>query len=258
MINFNDVVVNDIIDYKSKDDLCREYLQYIDLNSTIKNTFLLVVDNIVKEYNERILTDMYLNNTDTYSLVPIEHARMRREYLKVVNGKEKYESDYEHHGILINHNLVNCLIAIFNEVDGCSVERIPSQYSSQDCIVYDQMEGIKLTIARKTYYSEKTVKEYYCDSSVAVVKREMLRNKLDSLDLGIADITPYLKIDYPTQYVLDDLSTNPDIALKIGDYTLTKTAQRLIDTSSGIKRDIDKAHQFRMQQELGILEGDCR
>lgn len=251
MINFNDMVVDDIIDYKSKEDSCHEYLKYIDLDYTIKNTFPAVIDDIVKWYNSKIITDLYLNNTDTYSLVPIEHARMRRVYLRAMDrkDKERYRDDYEHHGILINHNLVNCLIAIFNEVGGCSVERIPPQYSSQGGIVYDQMEGIKLTIARK-YYSEKTVDEHYRDSPAAIVKREMLRNTLDSLDLGIADITPYLKIEYPTPYVMDDKSINLDISLKIGDYRLTQTAQKLVDASPSIKRDIDEVHQFRMHQEL--------
>jgi hypothetical protein len=251
MINFNDVIVDDVIDYKSKDDLCLEYLRYIDLDYTIKHTFPAVIDNIVKWYNSKIITDLYLNNTDTYSLVPIEYARMRREYLKATDRKnrEKYRNDYENHGILINHNLVNCLIAIFNEVGGCSVEKIPPQYSSQGCIVYDQMEGIKIKIARK-YYPEKTVEEYYRDSSASVVKREILRNTLDSLDLGIADITPYLKIEYPTPYVLDDMSINPKISLKIGDYRLTQTAQQLVDVSPNIKRAVDEAQQLKMQQEL--------
>lgn len=257
MINFNNVVVDDIIDYKSKDDSCREYLQYIDLDSTIKSTFQIVIDNIVKEVNSKIITDLYLNNTDTYSLVPISHARMRREYLKAAKGDiEKYKNDYENHGILINHNLVNCLIAIFNEVDGCSVERIPSRYSQQGCIVYDQMEGVKLTIARKNYYSKESVMEYYRDSAPSVVKREMLRNTLDNLDLGITDITPYLKIEYPTQYVIDDESINPDISLKIGSYRLTQETQQMIDTSPSVKRAVDEAHQLKMQQELCTVSAD--
>lgn len=257
MIDFSSIVVNDIIDYKSKEGMCNEYLQYIDLDSTIKSTFQLVVDNIVREYNSKIITDLYLNNTDTYSLVPISHARVRREYLKVKKGDiEKYKSDYENHGPLLNHNLVNCLIAIFSEVGGCSVERIPSRYSPQGCIIYDQMEGIKLTIARRNYYSEETVNEHYRDSPASVVKREMLINTLDSLDLGIADITPYLKIEYPTPYVMDDMSINRDIALKIGSYRLKSEAQHLIDTSPSIKRDVDEAHQLKMQQELDTALAD--
>lgn len=204
---------------------------------------------------------MYLNNTDTYSLVPIERARSQHVYLRVADRepREKYRNDYENHGILINHNLVNCLIAIFNEVDGCSVEKILPRYSPQDCIVYDQMEGIKLTIARKNYYPEKSIGEYYRDSPAAIIKREMLRNKLDSLDLGIADITPYLKIDYPAKYVLDDMSINKDIELKIGGYKLKHGAQQMVDASPRLKKAVDEAHQFRMQQELGtVLAGDCQ
>lgn len=252
MINFNEVVVSDIIDYKSKDDLCHEYLRYIDLDTTIKRTFPAVINNIVKEYNSKIITDLYLNNTDTYSLVPIKHAMMRRVYLRTSDrdGIEKYRNDYKNHGILINHNLVNCLIAIFNEVGGCSVERIPSRYSPQGCIIYDQMEGIKLTIVRKNYYPKETVEEHYRDSAASVVKREMLRNTLDGLDLGIADITPYLNIEYPAQYVLDDRLINQDIALKFGDYRLTQAAQQLVNASPSIKRDVNKAHQLKMQQVL--------
>lgn len=224
MVNFNSVVFDDIVDYKTEDELCCEYLQYIDLDFTIKNTFPLVIDNLVTEYNKKIITDLYLNNTDTYNIVPIDRARARGKYLNSAHygkGVEKYDNDYDHHGILVNHNLVNCLIAIFSKVDGCHVKRVPPVYSKEDLIVYDKLESIELTVPRKKYYHEKVVELYNQDSKAAIVRREMLRKKLASLDLGISDITPYLKIDYPKDYVLDDLSINQDALLKVGEYRLT-------------------------------------
>ena len=230
MVNFNDIVVNDIVDYKTEEELCNDYLQYIDLDSTIKNTFPLVIDNLVREYNTKIITDLYLNNTDTYNIVPIYRARNRYEYLNPIYGKniEKYRNDYEHHDVLINHNLINCLIAIFSKVGGCYVKRIPPVYSKEDLILYDKWESIVLTVSRKNYYPEKVVELYNKDSKAAIVQEEMLREKLDSLDLGISDITPYLKIDYPKEYVLDDLYTNQDILLEVSDYRIAQKAQQLV------------------------------
>lgn len=230
MVNFNSIVVNDIVNYKTEEDLCNDYLQYIDLDSTIKNTFPLVIDNLVQEYNTKIITDLYLNNTDTYNIFPIYRARARRKYLKDIYGKniEKYNNDYDHHGVLINHNLVNCLIAIFSKVGGCHVKRTPPVYSKKDLILYDLIEGIVLTVKRKNYYPENVVKLYNEESKAAIVREKMLRENLDSLDLGISDITPYLKIDYPKEYVLDDLYTNQDILLKVGDYRLMQKEQQLV------------------------------
>ena len=241
MVNFNDVVVDDIIDYKTEDELCRDYLQYIDLDSTIKNTFPFVVGDLVRKYNTKIITDLYLNNTDTYNMVPIyDRDTVHRKYQISIYGKsiEKYDNDYEHHAILINHNLVNCLIAIFSKVDGCNVKRVPPVYSKEDLIVFDKMEGIKLTVPRKNYYPKNVVELYDQDSKAAIVKREMLDKKLASLDLGIADITPYLKIEYPKEYVLDDLSINQDILLKVGDYRLTQKAQQLVDHCPSLHKDL--------------------
>ena len=228
MVNFNDIVVNDIVDYKTEEELCNDYLQYIDLDSTIKNTFPLVIDNLVREYNTRIIVDMYLNNTDTYNIVPIDRARARYKYLDPIYGKsiEKYRNDYDHHEVLINHNLINCLIAIFSKVGGCHVKRTPPVYSQEDLILYDKWESIVLTVSRKNYYPEEVVKLYNQDSKAAIVQEKMLDKKLASLDLGIDDITPYLKIDYPKEYVLDDLYTNQDILLKVSDYRIANKMQQ--------------------------------
>lgn len=224
MIDFNNIIVDDIVDYKTEEELCHDYLEYIDIESTIKNTFPLVIDNLVREYNTKIVTDLYLNNTDTYNIVPLYRATSRYKYLDPIFGEsiKKYNNDYEHHGILINHNLVNCLIEIFNKIGGCHVNRIPPVYSKEHLIVFDKMEGIKLNIIRKKYYPEKVVELYNQDSKVAIVQRKKLDKKLDSLDLGIDDITPYLKIDFPKKYVLDDLYCNQDLLEKVGEYRLTQ------------------------------------
>lgn len=231
MVNFDDIVVNDIVDYKTEEELCHDYLQYIDLDSTIKNTFPLVIDNLVRECNLEIITDMYLDNTDTYVVTPIYRATARQKYMQVADKEniKKYEKDYELHKILINHNLVNCLIELFNSVGGCTAERIPPVYSKENGIVYDKMERVVLTVPRKNYYPKKVVELYNQDSKAAIVKEKMLREKLKSLDLGIADITPYLKISYPKEYVLDDISINPDILLEVSDYKIaqkTKTENK--------------------------------
>ena len=83
-----------------------------------------------------------------------------------------------------------------------------------------------LTVSRKNYYPEEVVKLYNQDSKAAIVQEKMLDKKLASLDLGIDDITPYLKIDYPKEYVLDDLYTNQDILLKVSDYRITNKMQQ--------------------------------
>lgn len=224
MVNFDDIVVNDIVDYKTEEELCYDYLQYIDLDSTIKNTFPLVIDNLVRECNLEIITDMYLDNTDTYVVSPIYRAIARQKYMQVADKEniKKYKKDYEYHEILINHNLVNCLIEIFSSVGGCTVKRVPPVYYKENGIVYDKMESIILTVVRKNYYPKKAVKLYNQDSKAAIVKEKMLRKKLKSLDLGIDDITPYLKISYPKKYVLDDISINPDILLEVNDYKITQ------------------------------------
>ena len=229
MIDFNSIIVDDIVDYKTEDELCHDYLQYIDLDTTIKNTFPFVIDDIVKKYNTKIIVDMYFNNTDTYNIVPIySRDTVSRKHQISIYGKsiEKYDNDYEHHGILINHNLVTCLIAIFSKVGGCHVKRIPPVYSKKDLIVYEKMEGIKLTVPRKNYYPEKVVELYNQDSKAAIIQGKMLDKKLDSLDLGIGDISPYLKIDYPKKYVLDDLYCNQDLLEKVGDYRLRQIATK--------------------------------
>lgn len=229
MVNFNDIVVNDIVDYKTEEELCNDYLQYVDLDSTIKNTFPLVIDNLVREYNTKIITDLYLNNTDTYNIVPIYRARARYKYLNPIHGKniEKYRNDYEHHGVLINHNLINCLIAIFSKVGGCHVKRTPPVYSQEELILYDKWESIVLTVPRKNYYPEEVVKLYNQDSKASIVQEKMLEEKLASIDLGIDDIAPYLEINYPKEYVLNDLYTNQDILLDVSDYRIMHKEQQL-------------------------------
>lgn len=71
------------------------------------------------------------------------------------------------------------------------------------------------------------VKLYNQDSKASIVQEKMLEEKLASLDLGIDDITPYLEINYPKEYVLDDLYTNQDILLDVSDYRIMHKEQQL-------------------------------
>ena len=79
----------------------------------------------------------------------------------------------------------------------------------------------------QNYCDENKIISYRNVKNRRLVDKDKLIDFLQSIDCYIDDITPYLEINYPKEYVLDDLYTNQDILLDVSDYRIMHKEQQL-------------------------------